>query len=73
MSEEALVDRAWRLAYLRAPDAAEKKSAAAFLDRQEAILRERLRQDQARAAALADLCHMLFNSNEFVYMNLGDP
>ena len=24
---------------------------------------------QARAAALVDLCHVLFNSNEFVYVN----
>jgi hypothetical protein len=24
---------------------------------------------QARAAALVDFCHVLFNSNEFVYVN----
>jgi hypothetical protein len=25
--------------------------------------------EQARAAAMVDFCHMLMNSNEFVYMN----
>jgi hypothetical protein len=45
------IDRAWRLAYSRPPDAAEKDLAQTFLAR----------------ANLTDLCHMLLNSNEFLY------
>ena len=83
LTPEAQVDRAWRLAYLRAPSAAERKTAIEFMDRQAAILAERLAKDEkvplpadvpkgiepARAAAMVDLCHMLLNANEFVYVN----
>ena len=33
------------------------------------MLGARLSQEDARKAALADLCHMLVNSNEFLYIN----
>jgi hypothetical protein len=50
---EALVARAWKLAFGREPGAREAEQARAFL----------------RRAALADLCLALFNANEFVYLD----
>ncbi|MGH9661348.1 MAG: DUF1549 and DUF1553 domain-containing protein, partial [Bryobacteraceae bacterium] len=62
------IDRAWRLALSRTPTEAERTDATAFLDRQTGILAERMTREEAEKAALVDLCHMLLNSNEFVYM-----
>jgi uncharacterized protein DUF1549/uncharacterized protein DUF1553 len=83
LTPEAQVDRAWRFVYGRTPGAQERKSALEFMDRQAAILGERLANNEkvplpgdvpqgmpaARAAAMVDLCHMLLNANEFVYVN----
>jgi hypothetical protein len=80
---KAQIDLAYRLAYSRAPDASERDTALTFLSTQQAIIQERAARheplalpsnvpdgaDQAEAAALVDFCHMLFNSNEFVYVN----
>ena len=75
------VEAAYRLAYSRRPDAEELQSALGFLDRQRRIIAARPGavlalptlspdlSDQPAAAALVDLCHMLMNSNEFVYRN----
>jgi hypothetical protein len=75
------VEAAYRLAYSRRPDAGELQSALGFLDRQRRIIAVRPGavlalptpspelSDQPAAAALVDLCHMLMNSNEFVYRN----
>ena len=78
------VDRAYRIAYGRPATADEVKTAAAFLDQQTSIMAARLAgsgekppmpayvaegMDPARAAAFVDLCHMLFASNEFLYIN----
>ena len=77
---------AYRLAFARAPEADERKTAVNFLDQQSALIRSRIEAKQpvalpsncvvapgavaqARAAALVDFCHVLFNSNEFVYVN----
>jgi len=62
LTPEAEVDRAWRFVYSRPATADERKEALEFLERQ-----NKLRGDQQ--AALADLCHMLVNSNEFLYVN----
>src|SRR5579872_2831445 len=62
LTPEAQVDRAWRFVYSRPATAEERQEALEFLDRQ-----SELRGDQR--AALADLCHMLVNSNEFLYVN----
>jgi hypothetical protein len=62
LTPEAQVDRAWRFVYSRPATAEERAEALEFLDRQ-----SKLRGDQR--AALADLCHMLVNSNEFLYVN----
>ena len=62
ITPEAQVDRAYHLAYARTPTDAERRAALAFLDRQTAIVKD-------RNVALADFCHALMNSNEFLYVN----
>jgi len=68
MSREEQVNRAYKLAYSRQPDESERTSALEFLQRQSAVLARSGNTDATRAA-LTDLCHMLLNSNEFVYIN----
>ncbi len=79
----AQIVAAYRLAFSRNPDAGERRLAMDFLQQQSALIKSRIEAkqpvalpsncpveiDQARAAALVDLCHVLFNSNEFVYVN----
>ncbi|MCI0418049.1 MAG: DUF1553 domain-containing protein, partial [Acidobacteria bacterium] len=74
------IRRAFRLSYGRPPDATELEASQNFLKKQLAYhhgLNKKL-QDQGidpaeipdpDKAALTDLCHSLFNSNEFVYVN----
>jgi len=75
------VEAAYQLAYSRKPDASELQTALGFLERQRGIIAARdgaalalptpapEPMDRPAAAALVDLCHMLMNSNEFVYRN----
>ena len=64
LTADAQVDRACRLAYSRAPTASrDADRAPRSLDRQTKIAGNR------RVRRFVDLCHMLLNSNEFVYMN----
>jgi Protein of unknown function (DUF1553)/Protein of unknown function (DUF1549) len=77
------VAMAYRLALSRKPGDDELRMAIDFLERQSALIKARVEAkrplalppnppadlDQARMAALVDLCHVLFNSNEFVYVN----
>ena len=77
------IDAAYRLAYGRLPDNAERPMAKAFFKSHRSILAERDRAgeklalppllsedaDRAHAATLVDFCHMLINANEFVYVN----
>jgi len=75
------VEAAYQLAYSRKPDATELQTALVFLERQRGIIAARQGavlalpapapepSDRPAAAALVDLCHMLMNSNEFVYRN----
>jgi hypothetical protein len=84
LTPAAQVDRAFRFAYGRAASAEEQKMAGDFLAKQTPIMAARLTSndakppvpanlpagvDQARAAAFVDLCHMLLDSNEFLYIN----
>jgi hypothetical protein len=84
LSPSAQVDRAFRLADGRAASADEQKIAEDFLAKQTPIMVARLASndakpplpanlpqgvDQARAAAFVDLCQMLLDSNEFLYIN----
>ena len=78
---DSQIEAAFQLAYSRPPDTSEKQTTEAFFDRQRAIVAERQGEklalptfvpevfDAARAAALVDFCHILINSNEFVYRN----
>jgi hypothetical protein len=69
LTPEGQVDRAWRFVYSRPAMAGERKEALEFLERQRAMLGVRMPAEEAQKAALADLCHMLMNSNEFLYVN----
>jgi|SRR5579871_2335272 len=69
LTAEAQVDRAWRFAYSRPATVAERNEAVVFLRSQTELLSARMGQDEARKRALTDLCHMLVNSNEFLYVN----
>lgn len=62
LSDATQVDRAWRLVYGRTPGDEERASAIAFLAKQQEIAGSHDR-------ALVDLCQMLLNSNEFLYLN----
>ena len=77
------VDTAFRMAYGRSPDRVEQQIVREFLKTQRESIAERIqsgtavgvpenlpiRMEPAEAAALVDLCHMLINANEFVYLN----
>jgi hypothetical protein len=77
------IETAFRLAYCRLPDKAEKEIAQRFFESQREILAERAARggelalppalpekvQPVEGATLVDLCHMLINSNEFVYRN----
>jgi hypothetical protein len=60
MDEDARIDRAYRLVYSRPASPAEKQSASQFLARQQTL---------GSKQPLADLCHVLLQSNEFLYVN----
>jgi hypothetical protein len=64
-----VVERAYRLALGRGPDAQETRLALDFLAREEALLRQRPDQADAFAGAVAGLCHVLLNVNEFAYVD----
>jgi hypothetical protein len=76
------VETAFRMAYGRSPDQHEQQIVRDFLKTQRELIAGRLRagtavvpenlpnaMEPAEAAALVDLCHMLINANEFVYLN----
>jgi hypothetical protein len=80
---QTVVERAYRLALGRAPDAEESKLTLAFLEKQAEALRPRLKEknlllsplgapdgvDPSFGAAVVDLCHALMNMNEFIYVD----
>jgi hypothetical protein len=82
-NREAQIAVAYKLAYSRPPTAEESKIAFEFLQRHREIIASRVKSggritevaalpagvDAVDAAALVDFCHMLINSNEFVYVN----
>jgi len=85
LTPEAQIERAFKLAYGRAPSKEEHKLASDFIAKQMPILAERLAKgdkdkppvpanlpagiDPVRAAAMVDLSQMLLDSNEFLYVN----
>ena len=77
------IEAAYELAYSRAPDAWEQDTVLTFFDTQGRIIADRVAAGESlnlpdafpeamsreEAAAVVDFCHMLLNSNEFVFMN----
>ena len=81
-NETTVVDRAYGIAFSRAPTPAERSASKDFLREGKAAIRERLANnepvalpelpeglDPAFGAALVDYCHALWNTNEFVYVD----
>jgi len=64
----AQIKDAYRVALSREPAALETERNVAFLERQLRYHRERVAPD-AELAALTDLCDVILNLNEFVYLN----
>ena len=62
-----VVDAAYAAAFGRMPAVDERADAVAFVEHQQALTGEKT-ADAAHAAAIADLCHALLNSNEFLYV-----
>jgi len=63
------IDAAFRLALSRQPDAAEVTVCSQLLARQAAVFRQAGRSPQeADRLALAQLCHTLLNTSEFLYI-----
>ena len=64
-----LIEAAYLLTLSRPPTVAEKELAQALLqDQEELHRRANMTPDKAAKAALANLCHMLLASNEFLYI-----
>jgi hypothetical protein len=75
------IERAYRIAFVRPPTAREKALAIEFLQRQAKLHHQDKQTAATRTAALADadpaaeqaaledLCHVLINTNEFVYLD----
>jgi hypothetical protein len=73
---EAQIDRAWWLALSRGPSESERSAAMAHLAAQRQHLTARaaesgkpIDEQEATRKALASLCHVLFNLNEFIYVD----
>lgn len=64
----AIVNRACHLSLGRGPTAKEAQTMRAFLERETSLLQPQ-QGDKAFAGAVTDLCHALFNLNEFLYVD----
>ncbi len=69
-NEDRRIETAFRLAFVRPPGPEEIEFSRELLHKQAARQRRhgQLTPQQAADAALADLCHMLFNTNEWLYV-----
>jgi hypothetical protein len=66
----AIVDDAWSNAFARPPAAQERQAATGFILTQAKTISERgASSSEAHREAVADFCHALFNSNEFLYVD----
>ncbi|MEX2112930.1 MAG: DUF1549 and DUF1553 domain-containing protein [Pirellulales bacterium] len=72
----AQIERAWWLALSRSPSDVEREAAVAHLQKQQAHFAggvaehgESLDAADAQRRALASLCHVLLNTNEFIYVD----
>jgi hypothetical protein len=59
----AQIERAFRLALARSPTAADTSAAETFLAEQSKV------RGANASAALHDLCHVVLNANEFIYLD----
>jgi len=63
------VERACRLALARPPEVSRLNRACGFVEERLAHYRsEGLKSEEARHKAVSDLCHVLLNSSEFVFV-----
>ena len=83
LSPEQQVDRAYRIALSRPPSDRERREVLGYMTEQTGLLRDRLSRGEKvpmpekmpdgiapeRVAAFAGFCHVLLNSNEFLYVN----
>ena len=72
LDRPALVEHAYRLVLGRSPDALEARAALRFLGEQPERIAAQGRPPGGRTAdeqALVDLCHVLMNSNELIYLD----
>jgi hypothetical protein len=69
VSDERAIQLAYRLALTREPDAAEMTICKQLLARQRKAFRSGGRSERdARTSALESLCHAIFNTSEFLYV-----
>lgn len=66
---EARISQAYRLAFCRRPTPAEVENAKAYLGRKVALYAPSSSPSEADSRALADFCHVLMNTNEFLYLD----
>ena len=66
ISRERRVETAWRLALGRTPSAAEVEAAIRHLERQAKVF---AKASDPEREALASLCHVLLNTNEFIHVD----
>jgi Protein of unknown function (DUF1553) len=67
-SVEPAIERAYRIAFGRAPTEPEKRMALDFINRQAATYSQAGRDD-AEQRARVDLCQTLLSMNEFIYID----
>ena len=65
LTDAQRVERAYRMALTRPPEAAEVDSALTYI----AQLEKKLNSPDARALAWRSFCHVLISTNEFLYLN----
>lgn len=65
----ATVDEAWRIVMGRLPTQSEREASRAHLEAQEARFLSRASERDSGRLALASLCHVLLNANEFLYVD----
>ena len=67
-SSEMQIETAWQITTGRSPDAEELQLCLGLVERHEKRFSQNGDSTTARQKALARLCHMLLNSNEFLYV-----
>lgn len=66
---DAAIEYSFRIALGRIPEPAERDAAGRFLLQQVALYRSSASENKSRELALVDLCQMLLNTSEFLYVH----